>query len=194
MRLPENAQHRSPWSSEPCNPALKATGEPLLLWARPGAQPFPMREGTWSLALRDCLFPSGCLLGLTPAERPGRCQEYGCVSEVEGLELELGVLSDSGACALQVLESKDRGLRHFCQGCLWRWSGPQDEPGRPGCVGVGRAVHGPALGRGECPPGAMWGLRPIGRNLGVQRRQIGVLLGCMVTHSGRLHVVTRGVV
>ena len=81
----------------------------------------PHARGAWSLALRDCLFPSGCLLGLTPAERPGRCQEYGCVSEVEELELELGVLSDSGACALQVLESRgDRGLRHFCQGCLWR--------------------------------------------------------------------------
>lgn len=90
--------------------------------------------------------------GLTPEERPGRSQEWGCVSEVEGLGLELGVMSDSGACALQVLESRgDRGLRHFCQGCLWWWRGPQDEPGRPGCVGGGEGCSQTILGERGMP-------------------------------------------
>lgn len=67
----------------------KSSWEPLLLWARPGAQSFHAR-GAWSLALRDCLFPSGCLLGLTPAERPGRCQEYSlCFRSGGGWNLNL---------------------------------------------------------------------------------------------------------
>lgn len=39
--------------------------------------------------------------------------------------------------------------------------------------GVGRTVHSPAWGRGECPLGAMWGLSPLGRNLGAEETDWG---------------------
>ena len=66
VRLPENSQHRSPWSSEPCDPALKATwGAPAAVGKTQGTALPHAREdtvtGSEGLPVPQWL-PSGVLL------------------------------------------------------------------------------------------------------------------------------------